>query len=280
MSMRSRNIKPGFFTNELLAVSDPMFQVIYAGLWCFCDREGRCEDRPARIHMTINPGRAFETTARAIDWLADNKFILRYAVNGRPLIQVIQFRKHQNPHRRESPSTLSGPGPAFESLPDPLGPSQALPFGEHSATEGQLKASNGHDLGQSLDVKSGLGTAKSPADSLIPDSLIPDSGFLIPDTSVSGPKRGCRIPEPFEITQAMQDWAKEHTPGLDLTQATEEFVDYWRGVTGRNATKADWPGTWRNRMRELFKREAKTRAPRKTAFEQLQERRHGNREEN
>lgn len=66
--------------------------------------------------------------------------------------------------------------------------------------------------------------------------------------------RGCRIPEPFTISEQMRSWAREHTPHVDIDSATEEFVDYWRGATGQVAIKLDWVGTWRNRLRELEKR--------------------------
>lgn len=65
-------------------------------------------------------------------------------------------------------------------------------------------------------------------------------------------KRGCRVPEPFPITADMRAWAAAKCPHVsNVDGATEEFVDYWRGVAGRAATKLDWEGTWRNRMREL-----------------------------
>ena len=46
---RARNIKPGFFANENLAECDPLARLLFAGLWCLADREGRLEDRPKRI---------------------------------------------------------------------------------------------------------------------------------------------------------------------------------------------------------------------------------------
>lgn len=67
-------------------------------------------------------------------------------------------------------------------------------------------------------------------------------------------KRGARIPDPFEITDELRDWATQHVPGLNLDEATEEFVDYWRGIPGTKGVKLDWPATWRNRMREIHKR--------------------------
>ena len=61
--------------------------------------------------------------------------------------------------------------------------------------------------------------------------------------------RGSRVPEPFEVTEKMRKWAAENTPAVDIEKATEEFVDYWRGVPGARGRKSDWVGTWRNDMR-------------------------------
>jgi len=71
-------------------------------------------------------------------------------------------------------------------------------------------------------------------------------------------KRGCRVPEPFPITADMRAWAAAKCPHvMNVDGATEEFVDYWRGVAGRTALKVDWEGTWRNRLRELETRAAR-----------------------
>lgn len=68
-------------------------------------------------------------------------------------------------------------------------------------------------------------------------------------------KRGCRVPEPFPITAEMREWAQAKCPNIgNVDSATEEFVDYWRGVSGKPGVKLDWDGTWRNRLRELEKR--------------------------
>ena len=150
--MRARNLKPAIFTNELLAVSDPLNTVIFAGLWCLADREGRLEDRPARIHMAVNPGRGFQSTSQALDWLAMNGFITRYDCGPVQCIQVMNFLKHQHPHQKEPPSILPpprcGPVPAPDKPETGTGPS-------------------GHPWGS------------NPADSLL---LNPDSGYLKADT--------------------------------------------------------------------------------------------------
>ncbi|MDN5514423.1 MAG: YdaU family protein [Pseudomonas sp.] len=56
------------------------------------------------------------------------------------------------------------------------------------------------------------------------------------------------LPMPFLITEDMLAWAKEKTPAVNIDRETEGFIDYWKG-TGES--KADWPATWRNRMRRM-----------------------------
>jgi hypothetical protein len=50
----------------------------------------------------------------------------------------------------------------------------------------------------------------------------------------------------------MRSWAGEEVPGLDIDRVTAKFVDFWRGKSGRDATKLDWPATWRNWLRRDF----------------------------
>lgn len=60
--------------------------------------------------------------------------------------------------------------------------------------------------------------------------------------------RGSRIPDPFIVTADMRQWASQETPAIDVDHSTRMFVDHWRAAT-RNATKLDWPATWRNWLR-------------------------------
>lgn len=142
--MRSRNIKPSLFKNEILGVADPILTVVFAGLWCAADREGRVEDRPLRLKAEILPYREnidFNGYLTELDRL---EFICRYTVENKAVIQVLNFKKHQNPHKTEKPSELP-------EMPE--------------------KTS-----GCDLTVKAPLNNGSRPADSfnLIPDSLIPE----------------------------------------------------------------------------------------------------------
>lgn len=133
--MRARNLKPGFFKNEDLADLPFEYRILFQGLWCSADRAGRLEDRPKRIKGEIFPYDDVDVEA-GLSALAKLKFIGRYEANGVAYIQILTFGKHQNPHCKEAQSTI---------------PAQC----EHSASTENSGA--------------------SPADSLIPHSLTPDS---------------------------------------------------------------------------------------------------------
>ena len=105
---RSRNIKPGFFTNEHLGELDPLARLLFAGLWCHADREGRLEDRLKRLKPQILPFDNCDIEALA-NSLFKKGFIQRYVVDGKGYIQISEFRKHQNPHMKEQPSTIPAP---------------------------------------------------------------------------------------------------------------------------------------------------------------------------
>jgi len=106
--MRARNIKPGFFKNEYLAECSPLARILFAGLWCMADREGRLEYRPKRIKAEILP---YDNASieKLISELQDRRFLQIYDADGERYLNIINFRKHQNPHVRESESVCPAP---------------------------------------------------------------------------------------------------------------------------------------------------------------------------
>ena len=112
---RSRNIKPGFFENEILAECKFETRLLFAGLWTIADREGRLIDSPKRIKIKIFPyddinvNELLNELASKHDNDGTAAFILRYAVNNIEYIQIIHFNEHQNPHKKEILSTIPAP---------------------------------------------------------------------------------------------------------------------------------------------------------------------------
>lgn len=103
---RARNIKPSIFKNELLGEADPLLTILFEGLWCLADREGRLEDRPKRIKVEVFPYRDGINTDEMLDWLRDNSFITRYQIDNESYIQINKFHTHQKPHHMEAESII------------------------------------------------------------------------------------------------------------------------------------------------------------------------------
>src|SRR5690606_4471799 len=103
---RARNIKPALFKNEVLGVADPLYTLLFEGLWLLADREGRLEDRPLRIKAEIFPYRDSVKIDDMLSWLDENGFIVHYQVGEGRFIEVLNFNKHQNPHKNEAPSEI------------------------------------------------------------------------------------------------------------------------------------------------------------------------------
>ena len=105
---RIRSIKPGFFTNDLLAEVDPLGRILFAGLWCHADRAGRLEDRPRKIKAEVLPYDACDVDGLLTD-LVRHGFIERYQIGEMRLIQIVTFNKHQTPNIKEVDSILPPP---------------------------------------------------------------------------------------------------------------------------------------------------------------------------
>lgn len=103
---RARNIKPALFKNEILGVADPIYTLLFSGLWLLADREGRLEDRPLRIKAELFPYREGIDMPAMLGWLHDSGFIYRYSYGENRYIEIINFTKHQNPHKNEVPSEI------------------------------------------------------------------------------------------------------------------------------------------------------------------------------
>lgn len=159
---RSRNIKPAFFTNEDLAEQPYEARLLFAGLWCVADREGRLEDRPKKIKMAIFPGDSVDVE-RMLQKLHEAKLILRYEVEGARYIQVIKFKKHQSPHFKEPPSTI----------PEP----QALPASKGGGSPGET--TDGKKVKPEANP-----TSKGGGTALIADSGLSDSGLQNPESPI------------------------------------------------------------------------------------------------
>lgn len=107
---RSRNIKPGFFTNADLAELSPLARLLFAGLWTIADKAGRLRDRPKHIKGQVLPYDDCDVDA-LLNELAtvEEPFINRYATECTNYIQINNWLRHQSPHHTEQESEIPSP---------------------------------------------------------------------------------------------------------------------------------------------------------------------------
>lgn len=194
---RARNIKPGFFTNEDLCELPPLTRLLFIGLWTEADREGRLEDRPSRLKMRVFPMDTFDVD-EALSRLAEKNFITRYEVGGQRLIQISAWHKHQRPHAQEAKSVL----PEQKSYQGCISDSKTEDFRNENTT-----------LVVSPPRKSEIFESKI--------ALIPDTGYLIPDSGERERETSAlaRLPRPpYQALPLDQD------PQADLRELAEDLV--------------------------------------------------------
>lgn len=134
---RTRNLKPSFFLNEQLAALPALTRILFGGLWCHADREGRLEDRPRKLKAEILPYDDHDVDAALKD-LHEAGFILRYRNGTCAYIQVLTFLSHQNPHHREPQSMIPAP--------DMPGSSTGLAPGQPQSSPGPARLDPNHGI--------------------------------------------------------------------------------------------------------------------------------------
>lgn len=104
---RIRYLKPDFFTDEHIAELPYEARLVFQGLWCLADREGRLEDRPKHLKVMLMPYDKIDMD-KALERLRAGvkPFISRYQVNDQLYIQILNFAKHQKPHHTEKDSII------------------------------------------------------------------------------------------------------------------------------------------------------------------------------
>jgi len=63
-----------------------------------------------------------------------------------------------------------------------------------------------------------------------------------------------RLPDDWQPKENDILLMREHFPSIDLKLETHAFRDYWAAVAGARGKKADWDATWRNWIRNSYKR--------------------------
>jgi len=230
---RARNIKPALFKNEILGVEDPMLTLLFISLWCLADKEGRLEDRPLRIKAETFPYRDGLDVNGYLTELQRLEFIRRYEVNGVKIIQVLNFYKHQHPHKTEAESNL----PKYDENSDSCVLTVKAPL------------TNGSRPADSLNTDS-LNTDSLNTDSLNTDSLIPDTGTSgSKEPSVPNFPTGVEAEKVKKIPDTRETWEAY----------SKAYFERYGAEPVRNATVA-------GQLSQFVKRIGHTESPHVAAF--------------
>lgn len=190
---RSRNIKPGFFTNDELAECSPYARLLFAGLWTIADKEGRLDDRPKKIKALVLPFDNVDCD-ELLQQLHQHSFITRYSVDGGAYVQINNWKKHQNPHCKESASEI--PEQVIQPIETKEAPDK---YGTSTVQEPEQNNLN-------------------PADSL---NLIPDSPILIPFNTQDA-DAPCQVDD--ELPPVKQDDLPPEPQEADVHQMASRYA--------------------------------------------------------
>lgn len=115
MKLRSRILRPGFFSNEFLPAVEPHARLLFAGLWLMADKEGRLEDRPLKIRGLLFPYEPELNVDELLAQLSEKGFIVRYKIDSQYYIEVVNFKDHQQSYHNETDSVIPEFGNGCES---------------------------------------------------------------------------------------------------------------------------------------------------------------------
>jgi hypothetical protein len=100
---RSRNIKPSFFQDDKLGELSIYSRMAFIGLWTLADYKGCLEFRPKMLKVQLLPYDECDIE-EVVNNLEQARFIRYYAEAGKKYIKIVNFEKHQNPHKNERDS--------------------------------------------------------------------------------------------------------------------------------------------------------------------------------
>ena len=235
--MRIRTVKPEFFSDPIMCSLDPMSRLTFIGLWIMADDYGRLLDAPKTIAGELFPfdeSVTSQTINEILENLANLSRIIRYSSNGCSVLFIVNWDKHQKIAH-----------PTASKLPAP--PLEDITAGEDTFQEKFVKNSDELPRNSVQEVgsrKKEVGRRKKEVGSEITDI---SQNLETPLRK----KRASLVPDEFPITDKMRTWAKANNITLNLEEATQDWLDFWRS---EGTLKADWEATWRNGMRSRQKR--------------------------
>jgi len=104
--MRIRSIKPQFFLDSKILDLPPLARLLFIGLWCCADREGRMHYDPRELRRQVLPDETQSVFDEMFGALTASNLIRLYAVENSSYVDIPHFLAHQVPYHKEQPSVI------------------------------------------------------------------------------------------------------------------------------------------------------------------------------
>jgi hypothetical protein len=182
---RQRVLHPNFFVDEKVVQVSAFARLMFQGMWCLADREGRLERKPLRLKMQLFPADAVDGEALICELEAVD-LVRRYDIDGAAYVWIPGFKKHQHVHPKEVTSKLPAPPEPRPVDHDPGSPAMHQPkaraFPQPTRVEPGKEA---HETGGSRAGSSGTAGPSGPSGTSVvrtPPVFVVEAPTSPPDT--------------------------------------------------------------------------------------------------
>ncbi|AER48441.1 replication initiation protein [Mycobacterium phage Babsiella] len=278
--MRIRSTKPEFWRSATIAELDWDTRLVLKALEAYVDDNGVGKDNvvifcaDAFPHDLAKSSEIVAKISRSLARLSEAGLIVRYEVDGEPLIYVRHWRKWQyidKPKAGRYPrpdGSMNYRDPVDESI----GAGQSVAASEIREDSPEVRenfAKSSPEVPEECpQIQSGeqgnRGTEESSLLTLVEGGVGGDPQNLPVAHSAPGAPskstRGSRLPEGWMPDDETIAAMRQQFPHVDLRAEHEKFTDYWRGAAGAKGRKADWTATWRNWIRRAAENAPRTSA--------------------
>lgn len=243
---RIRTVKPDLFRHEALFEAEQEtslpLRLVFIGLFCCCDREGRFEWRPRKLKLDVLPYDDIEFS-RVLDALATRGFIVKYEVSGVDYGCIPSFSRHQVINNRERASEY--PDIAAGNV---LLAGDSFGYGELTERESRVldasvtREGNAQEEGKGKEGKGKGNTAAQIAKNAIGLPLMNNGFFAIKPEQLEKLKTLYPDIDCEQELRNMIGWFDANPEKLKPRTAIQSFLNSWlanRQTDYHNSNRAD-----------------------------------------
>ncbi len=243
---RIRTVKPDLFRHEALFEAEQEtslpLRLVFIGLFCCCDREGRFEWRPRKLKLDVLPYDDIEFS-RVLDALPTRGFIVKYEVSGVDYGCIPSFSRHQVINNRERASEYPDLAAGNVLLAgDSLDYSELTERDSRVTDASTTREGNAQEEGKGKEGKGKGNTAAQIAKSAIGLPLMNNGFFSIKPEQLEKLKTLYPDIDCEQELRNMIGWFDANPEKLKPRTAIMQFVNSWlanRQTDYHNSNRAD-----------------------------------------